>query len=354
MVEHTSRHAIGPVVVCVRGRSRSGKTALIERLVPLLAERGVRTAYVKRTHHELDLPEKASGRVWRAEPDAMLIQTPDRLQLTLPREEASVGDLVGSIPGDVDLVLLETHTPEAYPTILSCALEPEPGEEVIGRWAFGAADIAAAGMAPRLAKLVPADRELDHALRAAMRTHGGHACAGLMLGTRLAIAGAAALGVVVPDTKKRLLVTAETDRCAVDAIQSVTGCRPGKRTLRLLDYGKLAATFIDQWSGTAIRVAVRGDLRERVGDAPEGVDRHEHQRQAYLAMTADELFTVSEADPSVEQMDLPGPPRRRVRCAACGEEVSDGRDVATESGPLCQPCAATGAGTTTILGGRPC
>jgi formylmethanofuran dehydrogenase subunit E len=284
----------------------------------------------------------------------MLIQAPDRRQLTLPRDEAPVAELIASMPGDVDLVLLETHTSEAYPTILSCALEAERGEEVIGRWAFGGADMAAAGMAPRLAKLVPTDRGLDHALRAAMRVHGGHACAGLVLGTRLALTGAAALGVAVPDTRKQLLVTAETDRCAVDAIQSVTGCRPGKRTLRLLDYGKLAATFIDQWSGTAVRVAARGDLRERVGDAPEGVDRHEHQRRAYLAMTPSELFTVSEADASVAQMDLPGPPRRRVLCAACGEEVSDGRDVATESGPLCRPCAAPGAGATPPSGGRPC
>lgn len=347
-------NAIGPVVVCVRGRSRSGKTALIERLIPLMAARGVRTAYVKRTHHELDLPEKASGRVWRAEPAAMAIQTPERLQFTVPRNDLAVAELIGSIPGDVDLVLLETHSHEAYPTILSCDLEPEPGEVVIGRWAFGAADMAAAGVAPRLAKLLPADRELDHALRAAMRAHGGHACAGLVLGTRLAIAGAAALGVAVPDTKKRLLVAAETDRCAVDAIQSVTGCRPGKRTLRLLDYGKLAATFIDEWSGVAVRVAARGDLRERVGEAPDGIDRHDHQREAYLSMTTAELFTVTPADASVAQMDLPGSPKRRVLCTACGEEVSDGRDVATESGPLCKPCAAPGAGAIPLSGEQPC
>ncbi|WP_322818225.1 molybdopterin-guanine dinucleotide biosynthesis protein MobB, partial [Tepidiforma sp.] len=50
----------GPVVVCVRGPSRSGKTAMICGLLERLAIPGLRVAYAKRTHHELDLPEKAS------------------------------------------------------------------------------------------------------------------------------------------------------------------------------------------------------------------------------------------------------------------------------------------------------
>jgi formylmethanofuran dehydrogenase subunit E len=177
-----------------------------------------------------------------------------------------------------------------------------------------------------------------------MEIHGGHPCAGLILGTRLALWGAAALGVDVPDRKKRLIVTVETDRCAVDAIQAVTGCRPGKRTLRLLDYGKLAATFVDQWSGDAVRVAARGDLRAEVFGGHDGEERHEAQRMAYLSLPPDQLFDLRRAPAAISQFDLPGPPRRRVICSACGEEVSDGREVATESGSRCRPCAAAGPG----------
>jgi len=331
------------MVVCVRGPSRSGKTALIERLVGLMGAAGQQTVYLKRTHHLLDLPEKASGRVWAREPAGMVLRATDRVQITLPAGDGSAASLLRFCPPDTDIVLLETHSAEAYPTILCDSLAPEPGETVIGTWTAGTGfDSVAEKLAPVLLALLPPDRELDLALRAAMQLHGGHACAGLVLGTRLALRGARELGVSLPDRAKRLLVVAETDRCAVDAIQAVTGCRPGKRTLRILDYGKLAATFIDEWSGRAVRIATRGDLRARVGAPVDGSGRHELQRQAYLTMADEDLFTVSPASSEVSQFDLPGPPRRRVNCARCGEEVSDGRDVTTEAGPCCRPCAPTG------------
>jgi formylmethanofuran dehydrogenase subunit E len=331
---------VGPVVVCVRGPSRSGKTSLCERVIAALEPRGVRVAYLKRTHHELDLPEKASGRAWLRGPSAMVLRSPGRLQLTVPPGGASPAELLAVLPDGIDLVLFETHSPEPYPTVLSSALEPVDGEEVLGRWLLETVDRDSAALIEPLLQRLPADHELDHVLRAATKLHGGHLCAGLVLGTRLALHGAAQLGIEVPDRQKRLIVAVETDRCAVDAIQAVTGCRPGKRTLRLLDYGKLAATFIDQWTGTAVRVATRGDLRDQVQSHHEAGDRHEAQKLAYLAMTPDELYTVRRVSSAVEQFDLPGPPRRRVTCATCGEEVSDGREIATESGPRCRPCAA--------------
>lgn len=333
---------VGPVVICVRGPSRSGKTFLIEHLVEALAGDGRRVAYLKRTHHPLDLPGKASARVWERKPSAMVLHAPDRLQLSVPSGDASPASLLAMLPGDVDLVLLETHSPEPYPTILSRSLAPAPGENVIGRWNLDTVKATAASLAPALLALLPADRALDLALRRAMQLHGGHACAGLVLGTRLALHGAAMLGVDVPDQKKRLIVAVETDRCAVDAIQAVTGCRPGKRTLRLLDFGKLAATFIDQWSGNAVRVATRGELRVRVTEGHEPGDRHDVQRLAYLSMPIDELFEARAVKTAVAQFDLPGPPRRRINCSACGEEVTDGREIITETGPRCRPCAGPG------------
>jgi len=331
---------IGPVVVCVRGPSRSGKTALAERLVEAIEPRGRRVGYLKRTHHLLDLPEKASGRMWGRGPSAMVIRATDRTQVTLPPGDGTADGLLDVLPPDVDLVLLETHRPEPYPTILSTELDAEPDEDVIGRWSLATVDDDAAAMVEALIARLPADRELDLALRRAMAIHGGHPCAGLVLGTRLALAGAAELGVEVPDRQKRLIVTVETDRCAVDAVQAVTGCRPGKRTLRLLDYGKLAATFIDQWSGEAVRVATRGSLRAEVSGGHDGDARYEAQRLAYLSMTPDQLFDIRRVPGTIAQFDLPGPPRRRIICTACGEEVSDGREVTTETGPRCRPCAA--------------
>jgi formylmethanofuran dehydrogenase subunit E len=117
----------------------------------------------------------------------------------------------------------------------------------------------------------------------------------------------------------------------------VTGCRPGRRTLRLLDYGKLAATFIDEQAGRAVRVAARGDLRARVNAT--GPDRHAIQRAAYARWPVDRLFSIEECGVSADQYERPGPPRGHITCAGCGEEVCDGRHVGTELGPCCRPCA---------------
>jgi formylmethanofuran dehydrogenase subunit E len=295
-------------------------------------------AYLKRTHHLLDLPEKASGRVWSRGPSAMVLRATDRVQITLPPGDGTAESLIALVPATTDVVLLETHNPEPFSTLLNEGMLPGTGENVIGTWSLDTIDRDGKVLARQIADMVPRDRTLDHALRSAMALHGGHACPGIILGTRLALCGAAALGVEVPDREKRLIVHVETDRCAVDAIQAVTGCRPGKRTLRILDYGKLAATFWDQRAGRGVRVAARGDLREQVGAS--GDDRHQHQREAYFAWPLDELFVVEDASRGPEERDLPGPPRRRTVCAACGEEVSDGREVLLAGERLCQPCAS--------------
>jgi formylmethanofuran dehydrogenase subunit E len=327
---------VGPRVFAVRGPSHSGKTALCERLVRTLGAEGLRVGWVKRTHHAVDTAGKASDRIWSAGPAVSALRADDRLVLTQDAGSAEPVDMLSKLPGDLDVVLLETHEPADYPTILSSRLSGEPGEGVIGRWELYSEDAALVELMPPIRASLPQDRELDLALRRAIQFHGGHGCAGLILGARLALAGARTLGVAVPDTRKRLIVISETDRCAVDGIQAVTGCRPGKRTLRVLDYGKLAATFLDEHTGAAVRVAARGDLRQRVG--ANGEDRHQVQRQVYATWPVEDLFTFAEVQFELSQFDRPGPPRSRVICVSCGEEVSDSRHVETEMGPRCRPC----------------
>ena len=327
-----------PLVVCVRGPSRSGKSTLCESLIAAIGD-AARVAWIKRTHHALDLPEKSSGRVWAQSPATMVMRGPDRLQITLPTIAPEAGPLVATVSPDIDLVLLETHTAEPFPSIVSTALDPEADEQVLARFSLDTARADAHPIAAALIAMLPPDRTLARALRVAARAHGGHACAGIVLGTRLALAGAAALGIEIPDTRKRLIVSVETDRCAVDAIQALTGCRPGKRTLRLLDYGKLAATFLDQPNGRAVRVAVRGDARERATPA-QGEDRTDAQIRTYMDLPCEELLTIIEVPFALDPLDLPGKPARRVHCRRCGEEVSDGREVVTEVGDHCRPCAA--------------
>lgn len=324
-----------PIVVCVRGPSRSGKTAFCERILRAFEGSATHIAYIKRTHHSLDLPEKSSGRIWAAVPDAMVIRTPERLQLSLPPGPADAASLVRLLPPEIDLVLLETHSPEAYPTVLSALLDPEPGELPLARWALESVDADAGEFARTLRAAVPRDLPLERALRAAIRFHGGHACPGIILGTRLALHAAASLGVPLPDDEHRLTVAVETSRCTVDALQSVIGCRVGNRSMRVIDVGKLAASFVDRTTGSSLRVAARSGLRARAetvalaGESPEDA-----QCRVYRELAPEELFTSGPVDVALARTSR----AERVTCVACGEEVSDGQGLLSDAGPLCVPC----------------
>src|SRR5258707_15679793 len=85
----------------------------------------------------------------------------------------------------------------------------------------------------------------------------GHLCAGQVLGVRMAMPGLKKLGLEDPQGKdhKRIVTFVEIHRCATDAVMVVTGCRPCKRSLKVRDWGKVAATFIDVETGKAARVA---------------------------------------------------------------------------------------------------
>lgn len=333
------RRLIGPQVVCVRGPSRSGKTTMCQLLTGALQTKGVKVAYLKRTHHLLDLPEKSSGRIWSQGPAAMVLRATDRLQVTLPSGEGTAKDLLAHVPGDADLVLLETHEPEPYPTILSRLLEPSEDAPVIGSWDLETIEAAAASFVPSLLALLPADRELDRQLRVALAFHGGHGCPGVVLGTRLALLAGVTLGIDLPDRQKRLTVAVETGRCAADAVQAVTGCRLGRRTFRVIDHGKLAARFLDTATGRAIRIAARSGTRAIAAERYPGMDSHAAQLRTYLELPPEELFSIAPIDWEPGEFDRPGKPQRRIECASCGEEVIDGRDVPGPDGPLCRLCA---------------
>ncbi len=134
------RRQPAPTVICVRGPSRSGKTAVCEQLAEALESHGYRTAYIKRTHHPLDLPDKASGRVWSRGPSAMVILTPDRLQVTTRPVEPTAERLLNALPPGIDVALFETHTAEDFPTVLSRSIEPAENEDLVGRWRLSTLD----------------------------------------------------------------------------------------------------------------------------------------------------------------------------------------------------------------------
>jgi len=180
--------------------------------------------------------------------------------------------------------------------------------------------------------------DLEKCLEEAKLFHGS-LCAGARMGVRMSILGLNAIGISDPKGKDRksIMVFVEMDRCAADAILSVTGCRPGKRTMKIMDYGKMAATFINLETGKAVRIAERnndGDelfTREMIQNNPRTVD--------YLNRTDDELFSISEVKVEISPEDMPGSPLRSVPCAVCGERVLDMKDRIVDGKYLCRPCA---------------
>lgn len=159
----------------------------------------------------------------------------------------------------------------------------------------------------------------------------GDVCGGIEIGTRMTMAGLKRIGITDPkgEDKKNLMVFVEVDRCATDAIMALTGCRPGKRTMKVLDYGKMAATFINLETRQAVRVVVK-----RQGGGNE-------EKADFGAMDESELFSITDVTVPLKPEDLPGRPVRRVVCAGCGESVMDGREVAEAGRALCKPCAAS-------------
>src|SRR5512147_1061230 len=99
-------------------------------------------------------------------------------------------------------------------------------------------------------------------LLAASATHHHRICPRQVLGVRIGLLAGRVLEIPLPQPEKRLLAIAETDGCFVDGISAATGCYVGRRALRIEDYGKTAATFVDTLTEQTIRIAPRGDIRE--------------------------------------------------------------------------------------------
>ena len=157
-----------------------------------------------------------------------------------------------------------------------------------------------------------------------------------MLGCRL-------IGLDEPtrhDQIKKLIVYVEMDRCTADAVAHVTGVKLGRRSLKFMDYGIMAATFLNLETGIAYRVVSSEDARSLASAyAPEINQKYPQQLEAYKRMPDSVLFRVQQVEVSVPDEDLPGPTRYKATCSRCGQVVRDCREVITDDQTLCKPCA---------------
>ncbi len=183
--------------------------------------------------------------------------------------------------------------------------------------------------------------DFEKLLEESVKTHG-HLCPGQVLGVRMSMLGLKSIGINDPKggDRKKLIVYVEIDRCATDAIQSVTGCSLGKRSLKFIDFGKMAATFVNPETGKAVRILAKEDAKGRAKNYfPDIEDKYKCQIEAYKVMPDDELFKWTDVKVEIPDEDMPGRPLRRVKCEKCGEHVQDNRDVTIDGKLLCKACA---------------
>ncbi len=186
--------------------------------------------------------------------------------------------------------------------------------------------------------------DFESLLQESARIHG-HLCPGQVLGVKMSMLGLREIGIRDPKGKDRksIIVFVEMDRCATDAVQSVTGCSLGHRTMKFMDYGKMAATFVNLRTGKAKRVIAKEESRRKAREYfPEIENKYAAQLEAYRIMPNEELFDVMKVHVKINPEDMPGRPLRRIKCESCGEYVQDLREVYQDGKILCRPCAQSG------------
>lgn len=178
----------------------------------------------------------------------------------------------------------------------------------------------------------------------------GHLCPGLAMGVQAATIALREVGPHARD--EEVVAVTETDMCAVDAVQCLTGCTFGKGNLIHRDWGKNAFTFFRCSDGRAVRLAARPDGWQRDPEHSElfakvrsrnatGDERHRfrtlHEAASHqvLRLAPEDLYTVERffgAPPSRARI------HRSIACEACGEAVIETRIRQFDGRHLCEPC----------------
>lgn len=112
-----------PPVLGFAAWSGTGKTTLLEQLLPRLRAQGLRIGLIKHAHHDFDIdhPGKDSYRLRHAGAGQVLIASSRRWALmteTPEQDEADLTQLIGQLDRDaLDLILVEGFRHERFPKL---------------------------------------------------------------------------------------------------------------------------------------------------------------------------------------------------------------------------------------------
>lgn len=170
-----------------------------------------------------------------------------------------------------------------------------------------------------------------------------HLCPRQVLGVRMGMLAGKVLGLELPQSKKRLLTIVETDGCFADGVSVATNCWVGRRTLRVVDFGKVAATFIDTHTETAVRLFPLPHIRDLASVyAGEARSHWEAYLFGYQQMPDDLMFAIQPVTLNTPIAQIISHARARVICSHCGEEIVNQREAVLDGIILCQSCVGQG------------
>lgn len=193
---------------------------------------------------------------------------------------------------------------------------------------------------------IPTPALIELLLEESARRHR-HLCPRQVLGVRLGLRGLLWLGLIDADyqprydnSNKRLLTIVETDGCGADGIAVATDCSVGHRTLRLMDYGKVAATLVDTIGGQAVRVSPSPIARRLAPSfAPGAPSRWHAYLKAYAIIPDHQLIQAQAVSLTRTVAEILSKPDARTTCDRCGEEILNEREVRDGDRTLCLSCA---------------
>ena len=177
--------------------------------------------------------------------------------------------------------------------------------------------------------------DYDEQLKKAVEFHG-ELCGGIAIGTKLGMYGLELLGMELNKRHKNLIVILENERCTADGIQAVTKCTIGKRSLKLVYYGRFAATFYNMETGEAYRVSdADANKKDKVKET------REEMVERFRVTPPEELFNVEKVKvKDFKEEQKPGDPHVTEWCCECGEKITDNYHLIRDDKAICRSCAA--------------
>lgn len=110
----------GPLVISFVAHSGTGKTTLLEQLIPILKGRGYQVGVIKHDAHrfEIDHPGKDSYRLTAAGADSMLLCSGEKLALVRHHQQAPPVTMLVELCGSgLDIILTEGFKQSSLPKI---------------------------------------------------------------------------------------------------------------------------------------------------------------------------------------------------------------------------------------------